>query len=52
MTWILLIWISLPGGDHKTWGWAEYSNKAACEYAGKKLKLPKQDHWQCLEQST
>jgi hypothetical protein len=51
MTWILAIYMSIPGDHPKLMGWSEYSNKAACVYAGNHLRpLPKPETWRCLEQ--
>lgn len=49
MIWILAIYLTVGGQQHLV-GWSEYSNKAACEYAGTH-RPPSKEIWRCLKQS-
>lgn len=50
MTWVLMIFLTLPGGGKQLIGWGEYSNLVACSSAGSHLVLPKNDTWRCVQQ--
>jgi hypothetical protein len=52
MTWVLMIFFSMPGIEPRLVGWAEYSTRVACEDAGSHLKLSKKDTWRCVQEST
>lgn len=52
MTWILAIYMMVPGDHPKLIGWSEHSTEMACVYDATHMRpLPKGEFWRCLVQS-